>query len=167
MHWFVGLRHSLFTMSFNLALDGEPMYDSPILELSQHSVTNLTLCGLDGIWRDKTGSTSVHAMAVWLTGPSNYLIPCWLIISKVRWHLFEGNFTRDAINYYQGFWWLVTVGYWIFKASLPAILIFCFYIHRPYSPYVTDRFYPIWIVVLPHWSRGLMIPIVAIFVYVK
>ena len=39
-------------------------------------------------------------MACCLTAPSHYLNQCWLIISKVSWHSFEGNFTAgiSAIN---------------------------------------------------------------------
>ena len=28
--------------------------------------------------------------------PSHYLNQCWLIISEVQWHSYQGNFTRDA-----------------------------------------------------------------------
>ena len=40
-------------------------------------------------------------MACSLTAPSYYLNQCWLIISKVHWHLSEGNFTIDpsAMNH--------------------------------------------------------------------
>ena len=54
----------------------------------------------DAIWRQKSGSTLVQVMACCLTAPSHYLNQCWLIISKVSWHSFEGNFTAgiSAIN---------------------------------------------------------------------
>ena len=35
-------------------------------------------------------------MACCLTAPSHYLNQCWLVISEVQWHLYQGNFTRDA-----------------------------------------------------------------------
>ena len=42
-------------------------------------------------------------MACCLTAPSNYLIQCWLIISKAQRHSSEGNFTIDtpAINHWH------------------------------------------------------------------
>ena len=59
---------------------------------------NLTHCGLvssDAIWQQRSGSTLTQVMACCLTAPSHYLKQCWLIISKVHWHVHEGNFTRD------------------------------------------------------------------------
>ena len=44
----------------------------------------------------KTGSTLAQVMACCLTAPSHYLNQCWLIISEVQWHSYQGNFTRDA-----------------------------------------------------------------------
>ena len=35
-------------------------------------------------------------MACCLTAPSHYLNQCWLTISKVQWHLSQGNFTRHS-----------------------------------------------------------------------
>ena len=56
----------------------------------------------DAIWRCRSGSTLAHVMACCLTAPSHYLNQCWLIISKVHWHSYEGNLTLDvlAINHY-------------------------------------------------------------------
>ena len=55
----------------------------------------------DAIWRQRSGSTLAQVMACCLTAPSHYLNQCWLIISKVEWHLSKCNFTRDtsAINH--------------------------------------------------------------------
>ena len=36
-------------------------------------------------------------MACCVTAPSHYLNQCWLI-SKIQWHSFDGNFTRDKRN---------------------------------------------------------------------
>ena len=55
----------------------------------------------DAIWRHRSGSTLAQVMACWLTAPSHYLNQCWLIISKVHWHSYEGNLTlaAQAINH--------------------------------------------------------------------
>ena len=50
----------------------------------------------DTIWRQRSGSTLAQVMACCLTAPSHYLNQCWLIISKLQWHSYQGNFTRDA-----------------------------------------------------------------------
>ena len=50
----------------------------------------------EAIWRQRTGSTLAQVMACCLMAPSHYLNQCWLIISKVLWLSWEGNFTRDA-----------------------------------------------------------------------
>ena len=50
----------------------------------------------DTIWWHKSGSTLAQVMACCLTAPSHYLNQCWLIISKVQWHRFKSNFTRDT-----------------------------------------------------------------------
>ena len=54
----------------------------------------------DTIWH-RTRSTLAQVMACCLTAPSHYLNQCWLIISKVHWHSYEGNLTQDtlAINH--------------------------------------------------------------------
>ena len=39
------------------------------------------------IWRHISGWTLAQALAYCLTVPSDYLSQCWLIISKVQWHL--------------------------------------------------------------------------------
>ena len=59
-------------------------------------------------WRhmaQRSGSTLVQVMASCFMAPSHYLNQCWLIISDVQWHSYEGNFTRDAsnINHYNQF----------------------------------------------------------------
>ena len=51
----------------------------------------------DTIWRHRAGSTLIQVIACCLTASSNYLHQCWLIISKVYWHLCESDFTRDAL----------------------------------------------------------------------
>ena len=37
-------------------------------------------------------------MACCLTAPSHYLNQCWLIISEVQWHSYQGNFIRPLIT---------------------------------------------------------------------
>ena len=66
-----------------------------------HTCTVNSLWPSDAIWRQRSGSTLAHVMACCLTAPSHFLNQCWLIISKVQWHLSEGNFTIDtsAINH--------------------------------------------------------------------
>ena len=49
----------------------------------------------DAKWRHRFGSTLVQVMACCLTAPSHYLNQYWLVICKVQWHSFEGNFTRE------------------------------------------------------------------------
>ena len=57
----------------------------------------------DTIWRQRSGSTLAQVMACCLTAQSHYLNQCWLIISGVQWHSYQGNFTRDAstINHWN------------------------------------------------------------------
>ena len=50
----------------------------------------------DAIWRQRSGSTLAQVMAWCLTAPSHCLNQCWLIISMVQWHSYEGSFTRDT-----------------------------------------------------------------------
>ena len=50
----------------------------------------------DAIRRQGTESTLAQGMTCCLTTPSHYLKQCLLILSKVQWHLSEGNFTKDA-----------------------------------------------------------------------
>ena len=38
----------------------------------------------------------VQVMACFMMAPGHYLQQCWLIISEVQGHSFQGNFTRDA-----------------------------------------------------------------------
>ena len=63
----------------------------------------LTHCDL--VTQQRSGSTLAQVMACCLTVPSHYLNQCWLIISEVQWHLYQGNFTRDAsiINHWNLF----------------------------------------------------------------
>ena len=44
-------------------------------------------------------------MACCLTAPSHHLNQCWMIISEVQWHSYQGNFTRDAstMNHWNPF----------------------------------------------------------------
>ena len=55
----------------------------------------------DAIWRRRSGSTLAQVMACCLTALSHYMNTWWFTISKVHWHSFEYNFTRDtsAINH--------------------------------------------------------------------
>ena len=46
--------------------------------------------------RYRTGSTLARVMACYLTAPSRYLSQCWLIISKVLWHSYEGIIIRRS-----------------------------------------------------------------------
>ena len=46
----------------------------------------------DAIWRQRSGSKLVQAMACYLTAQSLNLNQCWLIISDVQWHSSEDNF---------------------------------------------------------------------------
>ena len=55
-----------------------------------------TLGPSDTIWRHRSGSSLAQVMACCLMAPSHYLNQCWLIISEVQWHSYQGNFTRDA-----------------------------------------------------------------------
>ena len=57
----------------------------------------------DAIWRQRSWSTLAQVMAGCLTTPSHYMNQCWLIISKVEWHLSKGKFTSDnsAINHWN------------------------------------------------------------------
>ena len=65
----------------------------------------LTHCCLVMPYGDRSGSTLAHVMACFLMAPSHYLNQCWFIISKVQWHSYQGNFTRDAsaINHLNPF----------------------------------------------------------------
>ena len=57
-------------------------------------------CLVNSLWpshairRQGTESTLAQVMACCLTAPSHYLNQCWLIISKVMWHLLEGIIMR-------------------------------------------------------------------------
>ena len=55
----------------------------------------------DTIWQHKSESTLAQVMACCLMAPSHYLNQCWLIISKVRWHSSDSNFTRDNSAFNQ------------------------------------------------------------------
>ena len=59
----------------------------------------------DALWQHRSGSTLAQVMACCLMAPSHYLNQCWLIISEVQWHSFEGNFRRDtsAIDHCKSF----------------------------------------------------------------
>ena len=50
----------------------------------------------DAIWQQRSGSTLAQVKACCLTAPSHYLNQCWLIISEVQWHSYQGNFTTGA-----------------------------------------------------------------------
>ena len=63
--------------------------------------------GINSLWSSDaicwhlSRSTMAQVMACCLTAPSHYLNQCWLIISKVQWHLPEGNLTwyNSAVNH--------------------------------------------------------------------
>ena len=55
----------------------------------------------DTIWWQRSWSTLVQVMAFWLMARNHYLAQCWLTISNVRCHIFEGNFTKDTSAIYQ------------------------------------------------------------------
>ena len=59
----------------------------------------------DTIWWQRSGSTLAQVMAFCLTAPSHYLNQCWLIISKIKLHSSDSNFTSDnsAINHWNKF----------------------------------------------------------------
>ena len=50
----------------------------------------------DSICHRRSWSTSIQAMAYYLTAPSYYINQCWLTISEVQGHPSEGNFTKDT-----------------------------------------------------------------------
>ena len=52
----------------------------------------------DALWRKRSGSTLAHVMACCLTTPSHYLNQCWLIISKVQWHLLIIGFIKISLG---------------------------------------------------------------------
>ena len=74
-----------------------------LLHVFGHCLLINSLWPSDAIWQHRSGSTLVQVMACCLMAPSHYLNQCWLIISKVQWHSFEGNFTIDtsAINHWN------------------------------------------------------------------
>ena len=55
--------------------------------------------GGDAMWWNRSGSTLAQVMTCWLTAPRHYLYQSCHIISKVQWHLSDGNFRRDTISY--------------------------------------------------------------------
>ena len=56
------------------------------ISVKSHDVIH-SLGPSDAILRWRSWSTLVQVMACCLTAPSHYLNQCWLIISKVLWHL--------------------------------------------------------------------------------
>ena len=50
----------------------------------------------DPKWWQRSASTLAHVMACCLRALSHYLNQYWFTISKVYWHSFEYNFTRDT-----------------------------------------------------------------------
>ena len=50
---------------------------------------------------DKSRTTLAQVMACYLSALSHYLNQCWLIFSKVHWHSFDGNSTRDSSSINQ------------------------------------------------------------------
>ena len=97
-----------YSTEINFALSGQDIniwnglenYTSEIKATSSRGQCVDTSWSRDAIWRHRSGSPLVQVMACCLTAPSHYLNQCWFTISKVHWHSFEYNFTRDtwAIN---------------------------------------------------------------------
>ena len=58
----------------------------------------LTHCGLVIPWGYKSGSTLAQVMACCPAVPCHYMDKCWLIISKVLWHLSEGIIIRYEVT---------------------------------------------------------------------
>ena len=50
----------------------------------------------DAIWWQRYESTLAQVMACCLMAPSHNMNQHWLIISEVKWHSHQGNFTRDT-----------------------------------------------------------------------
>ena len=50
----------------------------------------------DAIWRHSSVSTLAQVLACCLMAPSHYLNQCWLIFSKVLWHLTDGIIIRRS-----------------------------------------------------------------------
>ena len=67
--------------------------------------TQLTHCGIMMPFGDIDLGQHWLVMAFCLTAPIHYLNQCWLIISEVQWHSYQGKFTRDAstINHWNLF----------------------------------------------------------------
>ena len=76
-----------------------------MLRHTRHSTMQLdtvnSLGPSDAIWRHRSGSTLAQVMACCLTAPSHYLNQCWLIISKVLWHSFDGNFIKRYLSHHS------------------------------------------------------------------
>ena len=51
----------------------------------------------DATWRLRSESTLAQVMACCLTAPNHYLNQCWLAISMIPWHSYEGSFTIDTL----------------------------------------------------------------------
>ena len=110
----------------------------------------------DTIWRHKSGSTLVQAMACCLMAPSHYLNQCWLIISAVRGHsgvsqeITQPSVTKVSLiitypKYSRGQWvneaglWYVSLGfsqiYWPRSIPREAIrTIFVWWIRTSAAP---------------------------------
>ena len=67
------------------------------MRLGQEDCQVNSLWSNDAIWRQRSGSTLAQVMACCLTAPSHHLNQCWFTISKIHWHSFEYNFTRDIL----------------------------------------------------------------------
>ena len=74
----------------------DPMHEECVRYVAdgKHPIRINSLGPSDAIWRWRSWSTLVPVMACCLTAPSHYLSQCWLIISEVQWHSYQGNFTR-------------------------------------------------------------------------
>ena len=76
----------------------------------------------DAIWRHGSGPTLAQVMACCLMASNHYLNRCWLIISKVLWHLPSISITGNTQEIYhwrvfQTFLYIITVvfsrGQWV------------------------------------------------------
>ena len=81
--WYTGVQHL------------KDIFCQALSAIWTHSPLN-SLGPSDTIWRQISGSTLAQVMAYCLMAPSHYLNQCWLILSKVQWHSYDGNFIRDT-----------------------------------------------------------------------
>ena len=86
---FIFMSHSIYVY---ILLETHKFGTLPIYQLKCFN----SLWPSHSIWRQGSRSTLVQVMACWLTAPSHYLNQCWLIISKVLWHSYQGIIIRRS-----------------------------------------------------------------------